>query len=80
MSHFIRKTVLEKEIYEVDLEPLRDLYGTLSIASNKLNQIAKRVNQTGVIYKSDIDDMKKSIDDFSKEVWEIHSLLLKRKK
>ena len=55
MSHFIRKTVLEKEIYEVDLEPLRDLYETLSVATNKINQIAKRVNQTGVIYKSDID-------------------------
>lgn len=80
MSHFIRKTVLEKEIYEVDLKPLRDLYGTLSVATNKLNQIAKRVNQTGVIYKSDIDDMKKSIDNFSKEVWDIHLLLLKRKK
>ena len=58
MSHFIRKTVLEKEIYEVDLELLRDLYGILPVAANKINQIAKRVNQTGVIYKSDIDDMK----------------------
>ena len=80
MSHFIRKTVLEKEIYEVDLKPLRDLYVTLSAATNKLNQIAKRVNQTGIIYKSDIDDMKKSIDDFSKEVGDIHLLLLKRTK
>ena len=80
MSHFIRKTVLEKEIYEVDLEPLRDLYGTLFAATNKLNQIAKRVNQTGVIYKSDIDDMKKSIEKFSKEQGTIHSLLLKRTK
>ena len=80
MSHFIRKTVLEKEIYEVDLKPLRDLYITLFAATNKLNQIAKRVNQTGVIYKNDIDDIKKSIDDFSEEVWDIHSLLLKRKK
>ena len=80
MSHFIRKTVFEKEIYEVDLKPLRDLYITLFAATNKLNQIAKRVNQTGVIYKNDIDDIKKSIDDFSEEVWDIHSLLLKRKK
>ena len=39
--HFIRKTVLEKEIYELDLEPLRDLYGTLSVATNKINQIAR---------------------------------------
>ena len=80
MSHFIRKTVLEKEIYEVDMKPLRDLYGTLSVAKNKINQIAKRVNQTGVIYKSDIDDMKKSIEEFSKELWDIHLLLLKRTK
>lgn len=58
MSHFIRKTVLEKKIYEVDLKPLRDLYGTLFAATNRLNQIAKKVNQTGIIYKSDIDDMK----------------------
>ena len=77
MSHFIRKTVLEKEIYEVDLKPLGDLYGTLFAATNKLNQIAKRVNQTGVIYKSDIDDMKKSIEKFSKELCDIHLLLLK---
>jgi len=80
MSHFIRKTVLEKEIYEVDMKPLRGLYGTLFAATNKLNQIAKRVNQTGVIYKSDIDDMKESIKKFSKELWDIHLLLLKRTK
>ena len=27
MSHFIRKCVLEKEIYQVNLEPFRDLQG-----------------------------------------------------
>lgn len=33
MSHFIRKCVLEKEIYQVDLEPFRDLQGLLSNAT-----------------------------------------------
>ena len=80
MSYLIRKTVLEKEIYEVDLEPLRNLSETLSITTNNLNQIAKRVNQTGIIYKRDIDNMKKSIEKFSNEQGAIHSLLLKRKK
>ncbi|CAI3445250.1 plasmid mobilization relaxosome protein MobC [Enterococcus cecorum] len=78
MSHFIRKCVLEKEIYQVDLEPFRDLQGLLSNATNNINQIAKRVNSTGVIYKDDINDMKKQIERFSKELWQIHSLLLKR--
>ena len=76
MSHFIRKCVLEKEIYQVDLEPFRDLQGLLSNATNNINQIAKRVNSTGVIYKEDVSDIKKEIEHFSKELWQIHSLLL----
>lgn len=78
MSHFIRKCVLEKEIYQVDLEPFRDLQGLLSNATNNINQIAKRVNSTGIIYKDDINDMKKQLEYFSKELWQIHSLLLNR--
>ena len=78
MSLFIRKCVLEKEIYEVDLEPFRELQGLLSNATGSLNQIAKRVNSTGIIYRDDIQDMKKQIEGFSKELWQIHSLLLKR--
>ena len=78
MSHFIRKCVLEKEIYQVDLEPFRELQGLLSNATNNINQIAKRVNSTGIIYKDDISDMKKQIEHFSKELWQIHSLLLNR--
>ena len=56
MSHFIRKCVLEKEIYQVDLEPFRDLQGLLSNATSNINQI----------------------EYFSKELWQIHSLLLNR--
>lgn len=78
MSHFILKCVLEKEIYQVDLEPFRDLQGLLSNATSNINQIAKRVNSTGIIYKDDINDMKKQIKYFSKELWQIHSLLLNR--
>ena len=78
MSHFIRKCVLEKEIYPVDLEPFRDLQGLLSNATSNINQIAKRVNSTGIIYKDDINDIKNQIEYFSKELWQIHSLLLNR--
>ena len=78
MSHFIRKCVLEKEIYQIDLEPFRDLQGLLSNATNNINQIAKRANSTGVIYKDDINDMKEQIEHFSKQLWQIHSLLLNR--
>ncbi len=80
MSHFFRKCLLEKEIYIVDLEPFRDIQGLLFNATNNLNQIAKRVNSTGIIYADDIKDMKNDIEHLSKEIWQIHSLLLNRTK
>lgn len=78
MSHFIRKCVMEKEIYVVDLKPFIDLQSSLGIANNNINQIARRVNKAGVIYKTDIQDIKNDIAKIAKEQWEIHSLLLKR--
>ena len=78
MSNFLRKCVLEKEIYIVDLEPFRDLQWLLSNATNNINQIAKATNTTGVIYKKDIDYMREKIEKISKELWEVHSLLLRR--
>ena len=76
MFHFLRKCVLEKEIYVVDLEPFRDLQWLLSNATNNINQIAKATNTTGVIYKNEIESMNKQIENLSREIWQIHSLLL----
>ena len=59
ISLFIRKCVLEKEIYEMDLKPFSELQGLLSNATGILNQFAKHVNSTGIIYRDDIEDMKK---------------------
>ena len=80
MSHFLRKCVLEKEIYIVDLEPFRNLQWLLSNATNNINQIAKATNTTGVIYKKDIDYMREKIEKLAKEIWDIHSLLLNKSK
>lgn len=78
MNHFLRKVISESNIYVVDLQPFREIQRLLSRYANSINQIAKRVNSTGVIYRNDINDMKKQIDQLSKELWTIHSLLLDR--
>ena len=80
MSHFLRKCVLEKEIYVVDLEPFRNLQWLLSNATNNINQIAKATNTTGIIYKNQIKSMNKQIEKLSREIWQIHSLLLNKAK
>ena len=53
---FIRKCVLEKEIYQVDLQAFREIQGLLFRYASSVNQIAKRVNSTGVIYSDDSID------------------------
>ncbi|KXI13289.1 plasmid mobilization protein [Peptostreptococcus anaerobius] len=80
MSHFLRKCVLEKEIYILDLELFRNIQWLLSSATNNINQIAKSTNTTGVIYKKDIDYMREKIEKLAKEIWDIHSLLLRKTK
>ena len=78
MFHFFRKCVLGEEIYIVDLEPFRDIQRMLSNATNNINQITKATNTTGVIYKKDIDYMREKIEKLAKEIWDIHSLLLRK--
>ena len=80
MSHFIRKCVMKSDIYIVDLHPFREIQGLLFRYVSSVNQIAKRVNSTGVIYSDDIKDMQSQIEHLSKEIWDIHSLLMKRTK
>lgn len=80
MSHFLRKCVLEKEIYVVDLEPFRNLQWLLSNETNNINQTAKATNTTGVIYKNEIESMNKQIEKLSREICQIHSLLLNKSK
>ena len=68
MSHFLRKCVLKKEIYVVDLEPFRKLKLLLSNATNNINQIAKATNRTGILYKSEIESMNNQIEKLSSEI------------
>lgn len=78
MAHFIRKCVLEKEIFVINMTHFYRMQHLLGNEARNLNQIAKRVNSTGIIYKDDINDLKESNEKISKELASIHSLLLKR--
>uniref|UniRef100_UPI003CC5DB28 plasmid mobilization relaxosome protein MobC n=1 Tax=Pasteurella testudinis TaxID=761 RepID=UPI003CC5DB28 len=73
ISIFIRKCVAEKEIYYVDLKPFNEIQGLLGRVTGSLNQ-------TAVIYKDDIQNMKDQIENLSREIFDIHSLLLGRTK
>jgi len=47
-------------------EPQQKMLALINRISANVNQIAKRVNTTGTIYQSDIDELKKGV----KEIWQ----------
>ena len=60
LSAFIRKLVLTGYVIEVDMSDFREIRRLASINSNNLNQYARRANETGSIYKADIETIQKS--------------------
>lgn len=56
-SAYLRKIAIDGCIIKLELPELRDMVSLLRRSSNNLNQIARRVNETGRFYASDMEDM-----------------------
>ena len=63
ISSYIRRLVLTGYVIEVDMSDFREVRRIVSIESNNLNQYARRANETGSIYKRDIEELKKSHEE-----------------
>lgn len=55
---YIRKMSLDGYIIHLDLSDIRELVYLLRNATNNLNQIAHRINETNNIYETDIADLQ----------------------
>ena len=60
MSAYIRKMVIDGYVVKLDMPELRELTLRMKSISNSENQIAKRVNSTGNIYETDIEEIKRT--------------------
>ena len=63
---FYRDSIFKNRIISIDLfgefrKELREISSLISRNSANLNQIAKAVNSTGIIYKDDIESIKKAL-------------------
>ena len=63
MSAYIRKMVIDGYVVKLDMPELRELTLRMKSISNSENQIAKRVNSTGNIYETDIEEIKKNQEE-----------------
>lgn len=63
MSAYLRKMALDGYCVKLDLQDLKELIRLLRICSNNLNQYAKKANETGSIYLTDIQDLQVRLDN-----------------
>jgi len=57
MEAYLRKMSIDGYILKLDLPELKEMLSLLRRSSNNLNQIAKRMNQTGRLYGEDMEDI-----------------------
>ena len=65
VSAYCRKMILDGYCINLDPTPINEITSLLRRCSNNLNQYAKRANQTGSIYETDIENLRKRLE----EIW-----------
>ena len=71
---FLRKMAVDGYIIRLDLEELREATRLMLITSNNVNQYAKKANETGSIYETDVKEIKKNQEG----LWELLNGILER--
>lgn len=74
MSAYIRKMALDGYCVKLDLQDVKEMVSLLRRCSNNLNQYAKRANETGNIYKEDIEDLQIRLE----KIWQTSKEILAR--
>lgn len=73
-SNYIKRMALKGYIIEYNLDKINDLIYEINKIGVNINQIAKKANETDNVYKSDIEELQRRMD----ELWHIlKSYLLK---
>ena len=54
---YLRKMALDGYVVRLDLPELKELVSLLRRSSNNLNQLTRRVHETGRIYDADLEDI-----------------------
>lgn len=72
LSSFLRSMVVEGKVFNVDFTFIHEHRVDLSRIANNINQIARRINDTGSIYEDDINSLKNEIQ----RIWRIEVAIL----
>jgi len=71
---YLLKMAVDGQVIRVELESVREMVRLLSNATNNINQIAKRANETGSVYDADLEEIKGRCD----EIWKQAKVILRK--
>lgn len=60
MAAYLRKMAIDGYVVKLDLPELRELVSLLRYSSNNLNQLTRRVHESGRIYDADLEDIQQN--------------------
>ena len=63
LSAYLRKMAIDGYVIKLDLPELKELISLMRRNSNNLNQLTRKVHQTGHIYNNDLEYISKQQDD-----------------
>ena len=66
MGAFVRKMVIDGYILKLDLPELREVSRHIGYLDNNINQMARKVNAGGTVYKEDVDEIQTQFDTVCK--------------
>ena len=59
MAAYLRKMALDGYVVRLELPELREMVSLLRRSSNNLNQLTRRVHETGRVYDADLEDISR---------------------
>ena len=68
MTAYLLRMALNGFVIVMDLSDLKEILRLLQISGNNLNQYAKRANETGSIYREDIEELKNNQKEILQEM------------
>ena len=74
---YLRKMALDGYVVKLDLPELKELVSLMRYSSNNLNQLTRKVHETGRIYDADLEDISQRQEQLWDGVQKIRAQLSK---
>lgn len=72
LSAYLRRISIDGMIIKLELPELKEMVSLLRYTSNNINQIAKRMNESGRVYDTDLE----SVTENQEKLWDMANEIL----